>query len=48
MTKKEIQIWPTLLIIKHLTREFAQWWLNVLERFGIMIDTQAIDVVTWF
>ena len=24
--------------------EFAQWCLNVLERLGIMTDTQAIDV----
>ena len=31
----------------YLTREFVQWCLNVLERFGIMTDTQAIDVVTF-
>ena len=31
----------------HLIREFAQWCLDVLERFGIMMDTQAIDVVTF-
>ena len=27
--------------------EFAQWCFNVLELFGIMMDTQAIDVVTF-
>ena len=27
--------------------EFTQWHLNVLERFGILMDTQAIDVVTF-
>ena len=34
--------WPA-----YLTREFVQWCLNVLERFGIMMDTQSIDVVTF-
>ena len=32
---------------KHLTREFAQGCFNVLERLAIMMDTQAIDVVTF-
>ena len=27
--------------------EFAQWCLNVLKKFLIMTDTQAIDVVTF-
>ena len=27
--------------------EFAQWCLNVVERIGIMMVTQAIDVVTF-
>ena len=31
----------------YLTREFVQRCLNVLERFEIMTDTQAIDVVTF-
>ena len=31
----------------YLTREFVQWYSNVLERFGIRTDTQAIDVVTF-
>ena len=31
----------------YLTREFVKRCLNVLERFGIMTDTQAIDVVTF-
>ena len=31
----------------HLTREFAQLCLNVLERFRIMTDSQTIDVVTF-
>ena len=35
------------LTCKHLTRKFAQWFLNVLEWFVIMMDTQAIDVVTF-
>ena len=31
----------------YLTREFVQWCLNVLKQFGIMMDTQANDVVTF-
>ena len=31
----------------YLTSEFVQWCLNVLERFGIMTDKHAIDVVTF-
>ena len=27
--------------------EFDQWCLNVLKKFRIMTDTQAIDVVTF-
>ena len=30
-----------------LVGTLAQWCLNVPERFGIMTDTQAIDVVTF-
>ena len=27
--------------------EFAQWCLNLLKKFRIITDTQAIDVVTF-
>ena len=30
-----------------LPEKIAQWCLHVLERLGIMTDTQAIDAVTF-
>ena len=33
---------------KHNIYRFAQWSLNVLRKFRLTTDTQAIDVVTFY